>query len=114
MFGEEKVGLLNSPLVDLLTGKPINLSQTVGTELVNPGGLSGNQSTGNTVYNALVGKQVNPIKQGSVTATATTDAGWQGIIMQVFIGLIGLGIIIIGFVMIAKTDLKINIAKGVI
>ena len=112
MLGEVKVGLLNSPLINLLTGKPINLSQTIGTELVNPGGLSGNQSTGNTVYNALVNKQVNPIKQGSVTAT--TNAGWQGIIMQVFIGLIGLGIIIIGFVMIAKTDLKINIAKGVI
>ena len=113
MLGEVKVGLLNSPLVNLLTGKPINLRQTIGTELVNPGGLSGNQSTGNTVYNALVGKQVNPIKQGSVTAD-TTAAGWQGIIMQVFVGIIGLGIIIIGFVMIAKTDLKINIAKGVI
>ena len=105
------MGLLNSPLVNLLTGKPVNWGQTIGTPLVNPGGGSGSQSSGNAVYNALTGTQANPITSSSTTAESS---GWSGIIMQVFVGIIGLGIIIIGFVMIGKTDLKLDIAKGLV
>ena len=106
------MGLLNSPLVNLLTGKPINWNSAIGSPLVNPGGLSGRQSTGNTVYDALTNTNAQPIK--STSATVSNSSTWQSIAYQIFIGIVGLGIIIMGFIMLAKTDLKINIAKGVI
>ena len=106
MFGVILMGLLNSPLVNILTGQPINWTQAIGTPLVNPGGASGSTSTGNTVYDALTGTKAQPITASS--ATAQTNSGLTGYVYQALIAIAGIGIIIIGFVLLGKTDLKMG------
>ena len=104
------MGLLNSPLVNILTGQPINWTQAIGTPLVNPGGASGSLSTGNTVYDALTGTKAQPITASSASAQTNSLTGY---VYQALIAIAGIGIIIIGFVLLGKTDLKTTI-KGIV
>ena len=85
------MALTNSPLVNLLTGQPINWNQAIGVPLVNAGGGSGTSSTGNAVYNALTGTQANPIKSTSASAVQQNN-NW---FYQIAVGVIGVVLIIL-------------------
>ena len=106
------MALTNSPLVNLLTGQPI--TTTPGFQLVNPGGGSGTSSSGNAVYNALTGTNTNPITSTSPTATPAnnTALNFNNLFFQILVGIMGVVLIILGLVMIGKTDLKAGIIKG--
>ena len=83
------MGLLNSPLANILTGQPINYGNALGMALVNPGGGSGSNSTGNAGYDAVTGTKAQPITASSASAETGNPSFIQTWFIQILIGLGG-------------------------
>lgn len=99
------MAIINNPfLAGLFPNSPLfnNNAPAPGFQLVNPGGGSGANSTGNTLYDKLTGTNAQPIKASSPTAAKNSTST---LFVQIIVGVVGLILIIFGFVMITKTDI---------
>ncbi len=105
-----------APISDLLSGNWSKFWQdfnnTAGEELVNPGGQSGSQSTGNTVYDAVTGTNAQPITASSASAQNNNITNsWIGEwALRIFVFIIGIVLIILGISDIIKNNKTVQTA----